>query len=245
MRTSIEGLNAVVTGGGTGIGKALALRLAALGANVVICGRNLKRLEEATDEIRDRSGNAHVSSRRLDVCDEKSVEALMDRMASIGGTDILVNNAGTLVNAPLAETSTDDFDRITATNVRGPFLMCKHAIPQLRRSRAATIVNICSAAAHGVYEGQSAYSASKAALLALSKVLAREEHGNGIRVHVLSPGGVATEMIGTARPDLAGVPMIEPDDLADALEYLLTHRTGAVVDEIGLHRSTKDPWPFG
>ncbi len=243
MRTSIEGLNAVVTGGGTGIGKALAARLAKLGADVTICGRNLERLKAVAEELTAMSGCKDVSAWQLDVCDEKSVSALMRHMDEKGGIDILVNNAGTLVNSPLAETSTEAFDRIMATNVRGPFLMCRHALPQLRRSDAATIVNICSAAAHGAYVGQSIYGASKAALLGMSKVLAREELDAGVRVHVLSPGGVATEMIKAARPDLAGTAMIEPEDLADALEYLLTHRTGAVVDEIQMHRSTKAPWP--
>lgn len=126
--------------------------------------------------------------------------------------------------------------------MRAPFILCRELLPLLLESNAAEIVNVCSVVAHEGYPMQAAYATSKHALLGMSKSLANEVYERGVRVHVVSPGGVRTDMVGEARPDLAGVPMIEPDDMADAVEYLLTHRSDAVVDEIRLHRSTKAPF---
>ena len=142
----------------------------------------------------------------------------------------------------IEDTTTDELDAILKTNVRAPYILCREALRLLRKSDAAEIVNICSVVAHTGYPLQSAYAASKHALLGMSESLSREVYEEGIRVHVLSPGGVLTEMIGEARPDLVGTPMIVPDDIADAVEFFLTHRTDGVVDEIRLHRSTKAPF---
>ena len=103
-------------------------------------------------------------------------------------------------------------------------------------------MNICSVVAHEGYPNQSAYVASKHALYGLSKSFANEVYDDGVRVHVIAPGGVLTDMVAITRPDLVGTPMIVPDDMADAVEYLLCHRTDAVCDEIRLHRVTKAPF---
>ena len=179
-------------------------------------------------------------------CDRTHADALSrlaaDVDARFGRLDVLVNNAGVLVSKRLEDTTTEELDATLMTNVRAPYLMCREFLPLLRRSEAAEVVNICSVVAHTGYPMQSAYAASKHALLGMSESLAREVYEEGIRVHVISPGGVLTDMIKDARPDLAGTPMIVPDDVADALEFFVTHRTDGVVDEIRLHRSTKAPF---
>jgi NAD(P)-dependent dehydrogenase (short-subunit alcohol dehydrogenase family) len=240
MRSNIKGRRALVTGAGSGIGRAVSRRLASLGCDVILVGRTPSSLEGTKALIDDVTGTGEV--RTCDLTREDSIKALIREVDGEGGLDILVNNAGIMVNAPLEKTRTEDFDAILATNVRAPFLLMREALPLLRASGTGEVVNICSAVAYEGYPNQSAYTASKHALLGLSKSFAREVFEDGIRVHVVAPGGVLTDMVATARPDLVGTPMIEPDDIADAIEYLICHRTNAVCDEIRLHRSTKQPF---
>ena len=207
----------------------------------MVCGRREARGQEVVDGIVAEGGSA--SFHRMDLTDLSTVDALFaDTARDHGRIDILVNNAGVMVRKRLEDTTTAELDAILATNVRAPFLLCRELMPLLLESGAAEVVNVCSVVAHEGYPMQAAYAASKHALLGMSKSLANEVYERGVRVHVVSPGGVRTDMVGEARPDLAGVPMIEPDDMADAVEYLLTHRSDAVVDEIRLHRSTKAPF---
>lgn len=200
---------------------------------------NLIAQLSATNNI--APGKAHILA--CDITDATAISTLVKTVESdFGRLDILVNNAGVLVSKTLEETTTEELDAILKTNIRAPYLLCREFLPLLRKSQAAEIVNICSTVAHIGYPMQSAYAASKHALLGMSQSLAREVYKEGIRVHVISPGGVLTDMIAEARPDLAGVPMIVPDDIADALEFFVTHRTDGVVDEIRVHRSTKEPF---
>ena len=129
-----------------------------------------------------------------------------------------------------------------ATNVRAPFILMRETLPLLKASPSPEIINVCSVVAHEGYPNQSAYVASKHALCGLSKSFANEVFEDGVRVHLISPGGVLTDMVAKVRPEIAGTPMILPEDVADAAEYLLTHRSDAVCDEIRLHRATKAPF---
>ncbi|MGO5251365.1 SDR family NAD(P)-dependent oxidoreductase [Atopobiaceae bacterium LCP21S3_F11] len=241
MKNEIVGELALVTGAGTGIGKAIAVRLAQLGCDVVLVGRTVSKLKATAAEVRATGREAFPMA--CDLTDADAIERLVaDVEREHGRLDVLVNNAGVLVSKRLEDTTTDELDAILKTNVRAPYILCREALRLLRKSKAAEIVNICSVVAHTGYPLQSAYAASKHALLGMSESLSREVYEEGIRVHVISPGGVLTEMIGEARPDLVGTPMIVPDDIADAVEFFLTHRTDGVVDEIRLHRSTKAPF---
>ena len=246
MKTSIEGERALVTGAGTGIGAAIAKRLAALGCTVTVVGRTETRLVEtakACDKAAAEAGfDTHAVVHACDLMSEQSILSLVRAVADEGGLDILVNNAGIVQAGPLEGIATEQFDAVMATNVRAPFILMRETLPLLRASRAAEIVNVCSVVAHAGYPNQSAYVASKHALYGMSKSFAAEVYDEGVRVHVISPGGVLTDMVAIARPDLTGTPMIVPDDMADAVEYLLCHRTDAVCDEIRLHRVTKAPF---
>lgn len=237
MKTSIEGRRALVTGAGSGIGRAIAVRLSELGCTVTLVGRT-----EATLAATAALCPGHTIIHRCDLTDEESILSLVRGVAAAGGLDILINDAGIVQAGPLEGISTAEFDAVMATNVRAPFILMRETLPLLRRSPAAEIINVCSVVAHEGYPNQSAYVASKHALCGLSKSFANEVFEDGIRVHLISPGGVLTDMVAKVRPDIVGTPMIVPEDVADAAEYLLTHRSDAICDEIRLHRSTKAPF---
>jgi 3-oxoacyl-[acyl-carrier protein] reductase len=159
-----------------------------------------------------------------------------------GGLDILVNNAGIGLRASVEDTSPEMWDLHMSLNARAPFLLCRAAVPHLRTSTAPAVVNVASVVANKGYEEQAAYTASKHALLGFSKVLARELNPQGIRVHTLCPGGVATELVGEMRPDLDSSVLIQPEEIADLVLYLLSRRGNAVVDNVNVRRSSSEPW---
>ena len=229
----------LLTGASGGIGRAIALRLSADGMRLAMCGRNAGRLQETAgatgraDEhlilVGDLTDEAHLAA-----CVRRTVEAY-------GHLDALVNCAGLAMNKPLEETTAEEYDRIMSINARTPYLLCRLALPELRRSQEATIVNIGSVVAHTGYAMQSAYTASKHALLGMTRALAKEVWRDGIRVHIVSPGGVDTDMIRVARPDLAAG-MIPPETVADTVSFLIGFRGRAVIDEIQMHREGKEPF---
>ena len=232
----LGGKTALVTGGGGGIGREIATRLKAAGANVAICGRNVEKLEAAAHAI----GGALTLPG--DLLDDTYVQSCVDRtVETFGGLDILINTAGVVLSKPFAETAIEDFDRVMATNVRAPFLLIRRALPHLRKARGR-VINIASVVAHKGYPLQSAYAASKHALLGLSKSLANELYEDGVRVHVISPGGVYTDMAKVARPDLSPDGLISAAEVADAVMFLLSLDKNAVIDEICLHRQGKAPF---
>ena len=232
----LGGKTALVTGGGGGIGREIAAQLKAAGANVAICGRNVEKLEAAAHAI----GGALTLPG--DLLDDTYVQSCVDRtVETFGGLDILINNAGVALSKPFAETTIEDFDRVMATNVRAPFLLIRSALPHLRKARGR-VINIASVVAHKGYPLQSAYAASKHALLGLSKSLANELYEDGVRVHVISPGGVYTDMAKVARPDLSPDGLISAAEVADAVMFLLSLDKNAVIDEICLHRQGKAPF---
>ena len=232
----LGGKTALVTGGGGGIGREIATRLKAAGANVAICGRNVEKLEAAARSI---GGALKLPG---DLLDDTYVQSCVDRtVETFGGLDILINNAGVALSKPFGETTIEDFDRVMATNVRAPFILIRRALPQLRKARGR-VINIASVVAHKGYPLQSAYAASKHALLGLSKSLANELYEDGVRVHVISPGGVYTDMAKVARPDLSPDGLISAAEVADAVMFLLSLDKNAVIDEICLHRQGKAPF---
>ena len=232
----LTGKTALVTGAGGGIGREIAARLKAAGANVAICGRSVEKLEAAARAI----GGALTLPG--DLLDDAYVQSCADRtVEAFGGLDILINNAGVALSKPFGETSIAEFDRVMATNARAPFILIHSALPHLRKARGR-VINIASVVAHKGYPLQSAYAASKHALLGLSKSLANELYREGVRVHVVSPGGVYTDMARIARPDLSPDGLISAGEVADAVMFLLSLDKNAVIDEICLHRQGKAPF---
>lgn len=232
----LTGKTALVTGAGGGIGREIAARLKAAGANVAICGRSVEKLEATARAI----GGALTLPG--DLLDDAYVQSCADRtVEAFGGLDILINNAGVALSKPFGETTIAEFDRVMATNARAPFVLIHSALPHLRKARGR-VINIASVVAHKGYPLQSAYAASKHALLGLSKSLANELYQEGVRVHVISPGGVHTDMVRAARPDLSPDGLISAGEVADAVMFLLSLDKNAVIDEICLHRQGKAPF---
>jgi 3-oxoacyl-[acyl-carrier protein] reductase len=237
----LGGKVALVTGAGRGIGRVIAVTLAANGARVALAARSALELADLRAEIEGTGGEAACFE--TDVARETDVKAMAAGIeAHYGRLDIVVNNAGIGVFGPLTELSVDDWDRAMAVNARGPFLVCRETIPLLKQHRPSFIVNISSVVGVKGYPNQSAYGASKHALMGMSKALARELQPEGIRVHAICPGGVDTPMIGAARPDLDRSVLMQPQDVADVVLFLVTRTGNAVIDEVDMHRSQSQPW---
>ena len=162
--------------------------------------------------------------------------------ARFGGLDVLVNCAGMAQSDAFEDITPARFDEIMTLNCRTPFFLCQKALPLLRQSQAASILNIASVTAHKGYVRQAAYAASKHAMAGFTKTLAAEVYEQGIRVHLISPGGVFTDMAKVSRPDLTGEEMITAEDIAEIAAFLVLRRTNAVIDEIEVHRANKAPF---
>lgn len=238
---TVQGKVAVITGASGGIGSAIAKKFAELGLNLVLCGRSQEKLDAVRAAC--EAADSQVLLVTGDVTADNFPARLMDVVRQrFGGLDILVNNAGMALSCPLEQTSREQFDQIMTLNARTPYFLCQAALPLLRQSNHATILNIASVVGHKGYPLQSAYAASKHALIGLSKSLANEVYEDGIRVHVIAPGAVFTDMVRISRPDLSDEGMILAEDIAEVAAFFITHRTNAVIDEIQVHRAGKAPF---
>ena len=239
---SLQNKVAFVTGAGGGIGKEICIALAKENIKVVLFGgNNIERLNCTALAIKDVGGNCEIFSG--DLTDKNTLDNLFNNaIEKVGGVDILINNAGIAQSKPFSEICIDEYDKIMNVNVRVPFMLTQKALPFLEKSETATILNVASVVAHEGYPLQSIYSASKHALLGMTKALAKEVYKKGIRVHAVSPGGVYTDMIKISRPDLTPDGMPTAKDVADIIIFLIKNRTNAVIDEIRFHRATKEPF---
>jgi 3-oxoacyl-[acyl-carrier protein] reductase len=243
MSSRLEDNVAIVTGASRGIGRAIGVALAGEGATVVLVGRAEPDLAETARRVRQVGGMAEIIPTEL--AHEQSIKNLVATTSErFGRLDILINNAGITHSAPLEQTRTEDLDRCWTVNARAPFLLCREALPLLRKAERASIVNISSVVGVKGYPLQSAYTASKHALRGMSIALAEELRGSNIRIHVICPGGVDTEMVSRVRPDIDKQDLIGPGEVAELVLYLVTHQGNAVVDELHIRRATSSPW-FG
>jgi len=241
MTKLLDSKVALVTGASRGIGRCISLALAAEGARVILTGRDKQKLQDATRAVEKHQPGACWME--LELSEEESIKTLVAEIKQrFGRLDILINNAGITFSSFLQETHTCDWDRLMAVNARGPFILCREALDLLRQSKQGTIVNISSVVGVKGYPLQSAYTASKHALRGMSISLAEELKNDGIRVHVICPGGVDTEMVSRVRPDINKDELIDPEDIAELVLYLVTHKGNAVVDEIRVRRATASPW---
>jgi NAD(P)-dependent dehydrogenase (short-subunit alcohol dehydrogenase family) len=224
----LDGKIAVVTGAASGIGLAVAKRLAAEGAQIVIGDRNADGLRDAVQAI-----GSSASALALDVADEDSCQAIIDHaVGQHGGLDILCNIAGVLDFGRFAEVDRTRWDRVISVNLTGVYQMCRAAMPHLIERRG-NIVNMASAAGLVGVPYNSAYTASKHGVVGLTKALALEFSKEGVRVNAVCPGGVDTPMLHQSPPDnidwqmvmrsaswLDSGAMATPDDIADAVTFL-------------------------
>lgn len=237
----LEGRVAIVTGAGRGIGRAIAMALAGHGAQLALAARREADLQAVRAEIETAGGQAACIP--TDVSREPEVVRLVqETVARFGRLDMVVNNAGLGIFGPLAEMTAEQWDSVMAVNVRGPFLLCREAIPYLRQQPQSFIVNISSVVGIKGYANQAAYSASKHALMGMSSALAKEVQEDGIRVHAICPGGVDTPMVRQARPDLDPAVLMKPEEIAELVLFLVTRQGNAVVDQIHVRRAASAPW---
>lgn len=241
MSEKLAGKVAIVTGASRGIGRAISVALAQEASTIVLAARSIQQLQITAEQVTKAGGEARIV--RVELTEEQSIRNLIQVTGEkLGRLDILVNNAGVTHSAPLEQTSTEDWQRCISINARAPFILCREALPLLKKSQAAHIINIASVVGVKGYPLQSAYTASKHALRGMTISLAEELRGSNIRVHVLCPGGVDTDMVDSVRPDIARDELIKPEEIAELVLYLVTHKGNAVVDELRIRRATSSPW---
>jgi NADP-dependent 3-hydroxy acid dehydrogenase YdfG len=230
---TLAGQVALVTGAGRGIGRAIALALAGEGAAVALAARTRSELGEVAAEVRGAGGRALAVP--TDVTQDTAVDALVDQtVAELGSLDILVTSAGVAGFGPFAGSKPGDWDAMLAVNLRAVMVCCRAALGPMLRQRRGTIVNIASIAASRAIAGSAVYAATKAGVVAFSRVLAEEVRGEGVRVGVLAPGAVDTPLwdaVGGG-PDRAR--MLRPDDVARAALLMITLPPRATLEGLTL-----------
>ncbi len=190
---SYEGKVVVVTGAGSGMGRAMVHEFAKRGAKVAALGRTFDKVEKVASEVEDSSAVLPI---RADVVSEEDVKSAIDQViAKWGRIDLLVNNAGVLDSyEPAHKVSLEEWSQVMAINATGPFLTAKYSIPHMLEQGKGAIINIASTASSSAAGGGSAYTASKHAVLGLTRQLSFEYGGQGIRINAISPGATATPM---------------------------------------------------
>jgi NAD(P)-dependent dehydrogenase (short-subunit alcohol dehydrogenase family) len=235
MTTDLTGSTALITGATSGIGKATADQLGALGAHVIVSGRDKKRGDAVVAGIRAAGGTADFVAAELN--DEHSVRELASRAAEVGGghVDILVNSGGIFPFGPTADTSADQIDEVFAVNVKAPYLLVAALAPAMAERGHGAIVNVTTMVSEFGMNGMGLYGSSKAALVLLTKSWAAEFGPDGVRVNAVSPGPTRTEGtagMGDALDRLAaggpaGRPG-QPGEIAAAITFLVTDQASFI-----------------
>jgi NAD(P)-dependent dehydrogenase (short-subunit alcohol dehydrogenase family) len=238
----LVGQVALVTGGGSGLGRATCDVLAAAGMRVLVADISPAGREETAASIRSDGGTAEPIA--LDVSDPASaadgVATALDRW---GRLDVLVNNAGVDRTAPFDELEIEDWDRILAVNLRGPVVMTKAALPAMRQAGRGHIVNITSTAAKRAWENASAYHATKWGLLGLSHALHTEARREGIKVTAVVCGGMRTPFLLDRFPDLDPGLLQDPRTVAETIRFALSLPDESVIPEITVLPMRETSWP--
>ena len=232
---TLAGRVALVTGGSRGIGAAVSRELARAGARVAV---NYRAGAEAAEALAAELGGIAVQA---DVSDPSEVQALVERVeAELGDIDILVNNAGITRDTLLARMSDEDWEAVLSTNLKGCFHTCRAVSRKMLRRRTGVIVNMSSVVGVHGNPGQANYAASKAGLIGFTKALARELGARGVRVNVVAPGYIATELTDVL-PDeikqtiLASTPLGRlgrPEDVAACVRFLCSDEAEFVTGEV-------------
>ncbi len=220
--------SALITGGSSGIGLAIARMLGDEGYALTLAGRKLERLEAAREGLEAAIVVADVSS------EDDCSRLVAEHVELHGGLDVLVNSAGVGVAGTVADTSTKAWDLQQAVNLRGAFLVTRAALPYLR-TRSGYVINLASIAGTLPTPGLGAYGASKAALIALTRTLDREEADNGVRATAICPAFVDTRM--AAWTGIPGEEMIAPEDCAEIVRALLRLSPHARVPVVVIERA--------
>ena len=241
----MTGKLALITGGGTGLGRQFALTLADAGATVILAARRAEPLQATAAEILAAGGQAHCLA--LDVTDQDAVQSAFETIDRIGVVDVVVNNAGTAGPGSLLDVTEETWDRLVDVNVKGAWCVARAAVKKMiGHERRGSIVNIASALGLAVQKGTANYPASKAALLHLTKAMAVEWARYGVRVNALAPGYFKTDLSDGYLSSERGKAMVQrmpmrrlgdPVELSGALLLLAsdasTYMTGSVISVDG------------
>jgi NAD(P)-dependent dehydrogenase (short-subunit alcohol dehydrogenase family) len=233
----LAGKRVIVTGAGRGLGREFALHLASLGARVLAA--DVHALDDTCEAARERE--VEVLPAHVDVRSREQTQALADAaLDALGGVDALVNNAAivSLVRRPFEEIPEEEWDRVFDVNVKGAWLCARAVVPMLRAAGGGSIVNLASEVVYSGSTGLAQYVASKAAIVGLTRVLARELGPGRIRVNALAPGFIPTEgsavMLGDREYDTARTPLGrlgQPEDLLGALAFLVSDESAFVTGQ--------------
>jgi len=230
----LTGAVCVVTGGSEGIGKAIALALAARGARLAICARTPGKVKAAVAELRQAGATAWGAP--CDVSDDQQVRGFADGVhRELGPVDVLVNNAGLGHLVAVEDMTLAQFDETFAVNVRGVFLMTRAFLPDMKAKQAGTIVNIASLAGRNPVHHLAAYAASKHAVLGFSKSLMLEVRKHNIRVAAICPGTVVTNIFGKRADDIEhGERKLFPEDVAHTVVATIEAAGRAMISELDI-----------
>lgn len=228
---NLERSRCVVTGGSTGIGLATARQLAAAGGRVAICARTAETLEAAASELRETG--AEILSLRVDVSQEEEVDSLVRAVNEAwGGADLLVNNAGIGIFGTFVDLDIDDYDRVFGVNVRGLFLCSRAFAPGMVEQGGGVIVNVASLAGKNAFAGGAIYSASKHAVMGMSKSMMLDLRPHGVRVLTVCPGTVYTpffDRVDQFNP--VEERSLQADDVAEMILHVVRLSDRATVSE--------------
>lgn len=238
----LKGKVAIVTGGGRGLGSAICQMLAECGAIAIVVDIREELAQKVALEIQAEGGKAQAL--QLDVCDAVAVEkAIGEIVAQYGHIDILINNAGVDVTLPVDELTVEDWNRIIAVNLSGPFIMSKFVLPAMKQQQSGNIVNITSTAAKRAWANASAYHASKWGLLGFNHALHVEARPHNIKVSAVVAGGMQTPFLLERFPDIDLNNLQDPKHVADTIRYILMQPAQTVIPEVMVLPMRETSWP--
>ena len=254
MTEDLDGTVALVTGASSGIGQAAAATLAARGAAVALVARRTDRLEELAHSIRATGGTALTITADVTVQDEAK-EAVTTAVTELGRLDTVVNNAGVMLLGPIVEAPVEEWERMVDLNVKGLLYVAHASLPHLLTAaesgprNVADMVNVSSVAGRVARNGHGVYNATKHAVGAFSESLRQEVTRRHVRISLIEPGAVVTELASHNRPEIqdslrdrfAAMERLEAEDIAEAIEFVVTRPRRVAVNEVLIRPTDQEP----